>query len=105
MTNYRRGYAHEDRARKNLEAQGYYVMRSAGSKGKLDLLAKMPMSEEPWLAIQCGLGHKSKAERKQLVALAVSIGARPVLIERGQIATFLDETGEFGSAPSVDIAA
>lgn len=91
MSNYQRGANHERRAKANLEAQGYFVMRSAGSHSKIDLLAKMPLSEEPWLAIQCGLGRKSKAERTQLVALARSIGARAVLIERGQVLSFLDE--------------
>ena len=39
MTNYSRGAALERKIKKALEADGYLVMRSAGSKGPLDLIA------------------------------------------------------------------
>lgn len=39
MTNYRRGYAAELRAKRILERQGWFVIRSAGSHSPLDLVA------------------------------------------------------------------
>ena len=36
---YRRGYAFENSLKKKLEAKGFYVIRSAGSKGVFDLIA------------------------------------------------------------------
>lgn len=39
MTSYRQGYAFEQRVRKHLEIQDYYVVRSAGSRGLADLVA------------------------------------------------------------------
>jgi len=36
---YRKGARYERRAREELEAKGYYVMRSAGSRGPADLIA------------------------------------------------------------------
>lgn len=39
MTNYQRGAYRERLARKELEARGYTVVRSAGSKGAADLVA------------------------------------------------------------------
>lgn len=38
-TNYQRGYEAEARARRELQAAGYYVMRSSASKGVFDLIA------------------------------------------------------------------
>ena len=38
-TNYRRGVEAERRARDELETQGYLVIRAAGSKGPIDLVA------------------------------------------------------------------
>lgn len=39
MRSYRKGYRYEQKARKQLEAAGYNVIRSAGSKGPADLVA------------------------------------------------------------------
>jgi Holliday junction resolvase len=94
MTYYRRGADHERRTKAKLESLGYVVLRSAGSHSLVDLAAKMPNSEEPWLLIQCGLGKKSKREREGLVNLARSLGAVPVLVGRGQRFTFIGEKFE-----------
>ncbi|WP_051275716.1 hypothetical protein [Desulfovirgula thermocuniculi] len=40
--NYRRGYRAELKAREELERQGYLVVRAAGSKGPVDLVAVGP---------------------------------------------------------------
>ena len=39
MTSYQRGYKFERRVREHLEKQGYWVIRSAGSRGLADLAA------------------------------------------------------------------
>lgn len=39
MTAYKRGYYYEDKIRKEFEKQGYYTIRSAGSKGLWDIVA------------------------------------------------------------------
>ena len=39
MGNYKRGYRAELAARKEMETQGYTVLRAAGSKGPFDLVA------------------------------------------------------------------
>lgn len=41
-TKYRKGYRFEDVVRKKLEKEGYYVVRSSGSKGVFDLIAFPP---------------------------------------------------------------
>jgi Holliday junction resolvase-like predicted endonuclease len=42
MSNYRKGRYLEHLARRDLEADGYAVVRSAGSKGAVDLVATCP---------------------------------------------------------------
>lgn len=49
-TNYQRGSEFERQVKKKLEAQGYYVMRSAGSHTVVDVLA---IKEDSILLIQC----------------------------------------------------
>lgn len=39
MANYRRGYRAELKAKEELEAEGFAVLRAAGSKGPFDLVA------------------------------------------------------------------
>ena len=42
MTNYRRGREFEHRVRRMLEGDGYFTVRSAGSRGLFDLVALQP---------------------------------------------------------------
>jgi len=49
MTNYRRGYEIERKLKHRLEREGYYVIRSAGSHGAIDIFA---MNSIEGLAIQ-----------------------------------------------------
>ena len=56
MNRYRAGRAKEYAARKDLERRGAYVVRSAGSKGCIDLVAIFP--EAIWL-VQVKYGARS----------------------------------------------
>jgi len=64
MNQYRRGARVERLLRKKLESEGYYVVRSAGSKGAVDLVA---WNENDYLAIQVALiGVKTKRDFERL---------------------------------------
>lgn len=78
MTNYARtGRALEHAARKLLDDAGYWTMRSAGSKGAVDVLAMKPGQT---LLVQCkSNGSLPSAEWNELYALAARLGAVPVL--------------------------
>lgn len=85
---YRRG-ADFERAVRDLciKMGAVVVIRSAGSKGLLDLVAWMP-SGETWF-VQCKLtGKISKADRNDLRDIADIVGAQAVIAHkpgRGQI--------------------
>ena len=65
MTNYSRGAAFEHSVMDALKRKGYYVIRSAGSHGEVDLAA-FRADTSPWF-IQCKLdGYLSPAERREL---------------------------------------
>lgn len=51
MSKYNKGVNFERRVRKDLENKGYYVVRSAGSKGVFDLIA-LKQHRRP-LGVQC----------------------------------------------------
>jgi Holliday junction resolvase len=76
-TNYTRGATLERKIKKQLEDEGYYVMRSAGSKGQVDLLALAPDGFA--YMIQVSLSKKNKAECTRLYELAHSHSAGPVV--------------------------
>ena len=64
MNQYRRGARVERLLRKKLESEGYYVVRSAGSKGAVDLVA---WNWNHCLAIQVALiGVKTKKDFDRL---------------------------------------
>jgi len=65
MTHYRKGYSLERNVKLHLESQGYYVIRSAGSHGIADLMAKKP--DELCYFIQLKSGTKiTKYEKKRI---------------------------------------
>ena len=78
MTNhYARGTAFERKVREALREDGYEVMRSAGSKTKIDLVA---MKTGQLVFLQCKLnGLCAPAERSRLRDLAGMVGALPVV--------------------------
>ena len=65
---YNRGSAFERRIKRELESVGYYVIKSGGSKGAVDLSATSPRGTQLWL--QCKKdGKLSKAEWEKLSEL------------------------------------
>jgi Holliday junction resolvase len=68
MAQYHRGRAFEHATRAALVAEGYEIVRSAGSKTKIDLVA---FKTSQVLLVQCKLdGHCSPAERCALLRVA-----------------------------------
>lgn len=60
-----------------LELDGYWVMRAAGSKGAIDVLALKPGEI---LMVQCKLdGYMTPGQRTQLYGLAAMLGAVPLV--------------------------
>ena len=80
MTNYSRGAAFERKVKKVYEEKGYTVVRAAGSKGPIDLVA---IYDPKWACqecgmvettfIQCKLQKPTKAEREKAKATGLPI--------------------------------
>ena len=82
-TNAQRGTAFEGKVRQELEGEGWFVMRSAGSHGLVDLVAIKARRLEPhprvWL-VQCKLyGVISNVDARTLKMLAFKLNCMPVL--------------------------
>lgn len=76
MTNYSRGANFERTVKADLEGQGYFVVRSAGSHGAVDLLA---LRLDDQLAVQCKInGKMTPNDRKKLLAVANVCRLKPV---------------------------
>ncbi|MEV4861502.1 restriction endonuclease [Streptomyces ossamyceticus] len=79
-SNYARGRDLEHRVRTHLREQGYEVLRTAGSKSKVDLVA---IKTGQILFVQCKRsGALPPAEWNALWDLALMVGAIPVLAEQ-----------------------
>ena len=75
--NYQNGRALEYRVKKWLEADNWFVVRSSGSHGIADLVS---IKKGKVCLIQCKTnGHISVEERRELIKVAKSIGAIPML--------------------------
>jgi len=87
MTNAARGAAFERRCRDLLTADGWHVVRSAGSRGVVDLYA---MRLGQLRIVQCKINGRLDPEpRAALCTLAVMLGATPMLAKRiGQRTVF-----------------
>ena len=84
-TNYRRGYAFEQRVRKYLESCGFYVVRSAGSKGVADLVGFRLGSNEPPIFVQCKTdGVISSAERQRFWETSIDCSAVAYIASRNK---------------------
>ena len=79
MTQYALGAVLERRIRHQLEDDQWFVVRSAGSKGPLDLVA---FRQDKILFIQCKRGKLRKGEWEALVATADAYHAIPVCADR-----------------------
>jgi Holliday junction resolvase len=73
--NYQRGRAFEYKVKKFFEQQGCLVIRSAGSKGPIDLAVFPPAGDprHPFL-LQCKRAMVSKKERRELAELRCRLG-------------------------------
>jgi Holliday junction resolvase len=79
---YRRGKAFQNRIRHDLIDNGYRIIESAGSKGKIDIIAGKPGQR---LAIQCKIrGALGTDEWNQLLAWARDFDAVPILAVGGR---------------------
>lgn len=81
---YKTGTAFERATRKHLEKQGYEVIRSAGSKGTVDLVA---FKQGECLFVQCKLtaGLITLDAWNKLVTFAGYIGALPIVAVRAAV--------------------
>lgn len=86
MTRYRAGADLERAAQDDLEASGYFVIRSAGSHGIADLVAMKgwndggPGVPPETLFVQCKTnGATSPADRGELLTLAARFRGRPLV--------------------------
>lgn len=81
-SSYRKGRRFEWRVKKFLEAKGYWVMRSGGSKGPPDLAAAK--KGEGLFLIECKVNKSdfSSKERLELLAEAEKAGATALLAFR-----------------------
>ena len=80
-TPYKRGRDFEYSVKQQLERRGYFVMRSAASKGKIDLLAVG--KHRPALFVQCKrMGQISSGEWNEVFEIATAAGGWPVLAVR-----------------------
>ena len=78
--NYRKGRNFEYKVRDVYRSQGYFVLRSPRSMGPVDLVA---IKKGEVLLIQCKIsGYMPLQQKEELVQLAESIGAKPLLIGR-----------------------
>jgi Archaeal holliday junction resolvase (hjc) len=75
------GRAFEYRVKKHYKDLGYFVLRSAGSRGPVDLLA---VSKGSIHFVQCKIDgvFDHKTDRTELIELASSVGAKPILAWR-----------------------
>ena len=80
-TNYQKGRQFEYRVKKDIESQGYYVIRSPASRGPFDLLC---IKEGRVVAIQCKIQKDSfsKKQKEVFIIKAKEIGAIPMFAYR-----------------------
>lgn len=79
-TLYRLGRAFEYRVRDELQGLGYFVMRAAGSRSPIDLIA---VRKGAVLFVQCKMdGYLRRGEWNDLFELAESVGVVPLLAGR-----------------------
>jgi len=77
VSRYKRGADFERRVKLKLEAAGWLCIRSAGSKGKIDLVA---FDAGVPAFIQCKRARLAKAEWDAFVALARAHAAEPIFV-------------------------
>jgi Holliday junction resolvase len=87
MTQYERGANFERRVKRWLEGQGYFCVRSAGSKGPVDLVAVGPYET---VLVQCKKGGRmSPEERNELLRLKHGYCVRVAMAVPGPVLRYL----------------
>lgn len=79
-TNYQRGAYLERRGQKLLQDWGYFVVRAAGSKGPVDLVALHPLQRPLLIQAKTG-GSITHEEWNDLLALARDVVATPLVLK------------------------
>lgn len=80
LTNYNSGANFERKVKKHIENKGYYVMRSAGSKGSFDLFAVKKDSKEKVSLIQCKNRKPTKEEMADIELAQKDLKREDVII-------------------------
>ena len=78
MSNYSRGANLERKIKKRLESEGWFVVRSAGSKGLVDLVAFASGQKPVFIQVKL-TGKLSKLETINLIELAERYDAMAML--------------------------
>lgn len=78
MTQYTTGRRFEYAVIKDLEVDGYDVIRAAGSKGKIDILAWKP-GQILCIQAKSGKAWPPPSERAEVIRLARAIGGIPII--------------------------
>lgn len=105
-TNYSRGADYERRVKARLEADGWTVFRTAGSKSPCDLIAVRWNVEPPghtsrelvFVQVKSGVRNMTAREREAFATFARDHGARPLLVSRGMRLEWLDEVAPASQA-------
>lgn len=95
MTNYARGADFERKVQAHLESEGYVTVRSAGSKGAVDVVA-LKQGETLLVQVKRSNPRLSPADRSTLLRLAHLVGGVPVVAfqpGRGMPVEFRELTG------------
>jgi len=103
MTAYARGAAFERKVRRLLEEDGWFVVRSAGSRGAVDLIALRERGNVLRVQlISCKLdGYVPPAEREQLLELKRQLPHAEVLIAKKENGSVVfEKIGERDDASS-----
>ncbi len=105
MSNYKKGRALEYKARDDLEKMGYFVVRSAGSHGQVDLVAlkRVTMIGPDVMLVQCKANDNGKpsSEKKALVKLAhlislsIHCNVQPIWWSNNNKLRFLKKGGQY----------
>jgi len=91
--NYVKGYQFERRVRSYFENKGFFVIRSAGSKGIFDIIA---INKKHVVGVQCKVdGRITKAQANSIAQIGKEFGILPILAYRdGKKLLFRDLTSE-----------
>ena len=79
MTNYSRGANFERSVRDYFDKQGFFCLRSAGSRSLVDLVAVSPEGKVCFIQCKCGRSPLSYEDGQKLCELARTFRATPIL--------------------------